>query len=345
MLRTTARVRVAPRVGEASAGLVGRARLRVPVALAVARMRRSARHVALPVTLSVRLPRELDRVEIDASVDNRARDQRLRLHVRAPWRARRLRVASAFERVERPIEPAEDAFGSRFTSELPSGAGPQRGFAVIDDGERAMTLANRGAPEIEAVHESDAASALAVTLLRAVGWLSRGDLVSRPFPAGPVFETPGAQAQGRHAIALSLRLHPVASAFASAEAERFSTPPCVLAHGGAAASPPEAAHAARSSSPPVSADTLRLLDVGDPQVLVSAIEPQEQRSVAIRLWNASDERRTVPVRWLAATGCRLEPVGLDGRPARDVTWECDVDGGIRLGFRPWQIVTLRAAPR
>jgi alpha-mannosidase/mannosylglycerate hydrolase len=34
---------------------------------------------------------------------------------------------------------------------------------------------------------------IAVTVLRAVGWLARLDLVSRPIPAGPGLEAPGAQ--------------------------------------------------------------------------------------------------------------------------------------------------------
>lgn len=338
-------VRVSMRSTEAAAELIVRARLRVPIALGADRAHRSPRRASLPVTLSVRLPRGLDRVDIEATVDNRARDHRLRLHVRAPWRARRLRVASAFELVERPIEPAEDAFGSRFTSELPSGAGPQRHCAVLDDGDHAMTLANRGAPEVEAVRESDGSSALAVTVLRAVGWLSRADLVSRPLPAGPVFETPGAQAAGRHVIALSLRLHEVDSPFAAGEAERFAAPPCVLPHGAAAVLSSEVAPRSSSSGGRPFADGSRLLEVADPQVLVSAIEPQGPRVASIRLWNASALRRTADVRWLATGACRLEPVGLAGDRVGDVATECAADGSVRLDLRPWQIVTLHAETR
>ncbi len=337
--QTLRAVRVSVRAGEASAECIVRARLSVPASLAADRRSRSATRVSLPVTLRVRLPRGLDRLEIDAAVDNRARDHRLRLHVRAPWRAHRLRVASAFEHVERPIEPKADAFGSRFTAELPSGAGPQRGYAMLDDGTTQLTLANRGAPEIEAVHESDRSSSLAVTMLRAVGWLSRGDLVSRPLPAGPVFETPDAQAKGHHEVSLALRLDPIDAVTALVEADRFSVPPCALTHGA-----PAAGGRAEPASPDP-AHELRLLELDRPEVLVSAIEPAAEHCTMVRLWNAGATRQTVRVQWLAAPDRTITPVRLDGEVARDVGWEPASDGAGRLTLRAGQIATLRIAPR
>src|SRR5690606_7620255 len=46
--------------------------------------------------------------------------------------------------------------------------------------------------------------AVALTLVRAVGWLARMDLRSRPVPAGPMVPTPGAQCLGEIAARLSL---------------------------------------------------------------------------------------------------------------------------------------------
>ena len=68
-------------------------------------------------------------------------------------------------------------------------------WATLDDGDSAMTVANRGLAEVDAVPEADGTTSLAVTLLRAVGWLSRGDLRLRPGDAGPGLATPGAFAQ------------------------------------------------------------------------------------------------------------------------------------------------------
>jgi len=41
---------------------------------------------------------------------------------------------------------------------------------------------------------------LAITLLRSVGWLSRGDLLTRPYNAGPQYPTPEAQCLGKHRV-------------------------------------------------------------------------------------------------------------------------------------------------
>jgi alpha-mannosidase len=61
--------------------------------------------------------------------------------------------------------------------------GPTAGLAVGVDGIRDYAVLRDGA-------------AIAITLLRAVGWLSRGDLRERRGHAGPALETPSAQCLG-----------------------------------------------------------------------------------------------------------------------------------------------------
>ncbi|MHA1412213.1 MAG: hypothetical protein ACTSO4_06310, partial [Promethearchaeota archaeon] len=63
---------------------------------------------------------------------------------------------------------------------------------------------NRGLPEYEALLDKDGNVILAITLLRCVGWLSRGDFESRRTDAGPSLYTPGAQCIGKHKFDLSL---------------------------------------------------------------------------------------------------------------------------------------------
>ncbi|MDQ6744371.1 MAG: hypothetical protein M3Z97_15890, partial [Candidatus Dormibacteraeota bacterium] len=50
--------------------------------------------------------------------------------------------------------------------------------------------------------------AIAITLLRSVGWLSRADLQNRPGHAGPGVATPGAQMLGRHHFEVAVYRHP-----------------------------------------------------------------------------------------------------------------------------------------
>jgi mannosylglycerate hydrolase len=201
------RVRVKPtRPGESEVGIEIDSRYRIPAGLTPDRGGRSDRSVVLPVRIRLRLHADTDRVDVDFSCDNTAEDHRLRLHVRAPFAARRFEVESAFEIAERPLVPRRDPPDVK-PSEEPIGSVPQRAFASVDDGSRGLCVAHRGAAEVEAIAERGGTSSLAVTMLRAVGWLSRPDLTLRPGHAGPGLATPGAQVPGRHVHELSLFLH------------------------------------------------------------------------------------------------------------------------------------------
>jgi alpha-mannosidase len=320
-----ARVRV-ERAGDAAATLAIDARFRVPESLAADRGARSAKTVTLPVSLRLRLATGLDRIDVGVSLDNTARDHRLRLHVRAPFAARRFRVESAFEVVERPIAPPPDAFGPERAAELPIGACPQRGFASIDDGARALSVANRGSAEVEAVPEADGRTSLAVTLLRAVGHLSRGDLRLRRGHAGPPFETPGAQVPGRHEAELSLRLHGADDADAVAQLHRFVYPPLAIAGAGAAGAP--------------LGDGARLLELDDPGVVVSAIEPRADGSAIVRIYETTGRARAVSLQWNGPGDWTWEATDLADRPAPAARVE--VSGArARIDLRAWEIRNLR----
>jgi hypothetical protein len=302
---------------------------RVPEALERSRAERCARRVALPVRVDLRLLAGLDRLDVEAELDNRARDHRLRLHLRAPFAAARFEVESAFEVAERPIAPAPDGFGSARPSERPIGAGPQRRFATLHGaGGLALTVANRGLPEVEALPGTgaDAAGEIAVTLLRAIGWLSRGDLRLRPGPAGPILRTPGAQVPGRHRAELSLRLHAADDPRRAAEAHAFAAPPLAF-HVGA-------------GGPGPLRDGDRLVVVDDPRIEVSAIEPREEGAFELRLVNLSAERRTVRVHLAGAPHHALGSVDLAGRA---VPMQQGFEGERNVELGPWRIETLRAA--
>ena len=310
--------------GEVSAVIA--AKYRVPLEIAPDRDARGKSSVVLPVTLRIRLVSGLDRVDVESIVDNTARDHRLRLHVRAPFAARRFEVESAFEIAERPIDPPRDGFGSEHPSEFPVGATPQRSFATLDDGHRALTVANRGSTEVDAVPEADGTTSLAITLLRAVGWLSRGDLRLRPGDAGPSLETAAAQVAGPHRAELSIRLHPVGEVERVCEAHRFAVPARAWIGGGPVGAP--------------LADGARLVEIDDPEVVVSAIEPRPDRGALLRLCNESAQPRTVTLRWNGFGARALEPVDLMERTVRERSVSTDKTGAT-LSLRPWGIATLR----
>jgi alpha-mannosidase len=301
----------------------------VPAALTPTRDARARRKLWLPVRWQLRLSRGLPRVAVQIDLDNTARDHRLRAHVRAPFAASRFEVESAFEVARRPIAPGPADFGSEHPSEFPIGATPQRGFATLAEGARALTVAGRGCAEVEAVQETDGSSSLALTLLRAVGWLSRGDLALRPVHAGPALQTPGAQGLGPHRVEFGFWLHADGDPQRVADAHRFAAPACLFAAEGGPDAP--------------LGNGARLLEIDDPEVIVSAIEPRTQSTPRIRLYNASDRPRRVELRWCGPGARRLEPVDLAGSATRLEGFVPGEGARATLALRPWQIVNLAVA--
>ena len=288
----------------------------------------------LPIRVELRLARDVDRIDLFVDASNTVRDHRLRVHLRAPFAARHFEVESALEVAARPIDPAPGDFGRERPAEFPTGATPQRSFASVSDGRTALTVANRGSPEVEAVPEPDGTCSLAVTILRTVGRLSREDLAPRPGHAGPGIATPGAQVPGPHRAELSYRLHPADQRTRSAEAHRFAFPPLMFPAG---------------SSDGMLRDGERLLEVDDPEVVVSAVEPgrpgAEPRGATIRIVNLSHDERHVRLRWNGSVTGKLTPVDLNDSPCDPKRCERLEETGravYRVALRPWEIATFKA---
>jgi alpha-mannosidase len=306
----------------AEASIEVRLRMRVPRELSADRASRSARTVALPVTLTLRLAQGLDRIDVDVEVDNTARDHRLRVAFRAPFGARHFEVESALEVVERPIAPKPGDFGHESPAEFPTGATPHRTFATLIGADQALTLANRGSPEVEVI-PGDGEAQLASTLVRSVGWLSRGDLSMRPMHAGPPMATPGAQSLGRLRAEFSLRLHAVGDATRAAHAHAFAHPPLAFRADGS-----------RDDSQEKIRDGDRLLEVDDPCIAISALEPQADGSICARVVNLSHEKRAFELRWNSGKPAALTRVDLSQRPL----------GPGEASLAPWQIASYRVDP-
>jgi hypothetical protein len=149
---------------------------------------------------------------LSLEVDNRRPDHRLRLLVPAET-AQGAWAGTAFGAVHRPFRRP----GSEPGLEYDLRTEPARLWVAA--GGVAVLLA--GPFEYELVED-----AIAVTLLRCVGWLSRGDLRHRPGHAGPGISTPGAQMLGRHAFQLGVYRYRGGweEAEVPRQAERFAHP-------------------------------------------------------------------------------------------------------------------------
>jgi len=126
-------------------------------------------------------------VRVTHRFENRARDHRLRAHFPLPAPAAGSAAECAFAVVERGLEaeggPHEPALAT-FVS---------RRFVTAGDGRVGLALIHDGLLEYEVV---DGGRTLALTLLRATGYLSRAAPIGRPNPAGPLLPLRGAQMPG-----------------------------------------------------------------------------------------------------------------------------------------------------
>ena len=222
-------VRSAGRAGERETRcgpLRGEVRVRftltVPIALRSDRRARDERTVDLGVATVIRLDAAADRVEIETTIENRARDHRLRAFFATGRPARAHIAAEQFAWLRRANRVARRSGWA----EQPPDTAHAQDLVAIADATGGIAVAGDGLPEYAVLGDG---RELALTLLRCVGFLSRGDLPERPGHAGPQLETPGAQMQGTWTCRYALV--PLASADALAAAARsvreFREPPLV----------------------------------------------------------------------------------------------------------------------
>jgi hypothetical protein len=157
----------------------------------------------IDVETTFRFFKALPRIDIETKLVNTAKDHRLRVRFDLPFKANAVHAATHFGTIERGWAPE---VLEKF-AEQPTGIMPQKRYIRVNapDEKVAITLANKGLPEAEVAGGSQ----LAMTLLRCVGWLSRGDIPERPVHAGPGEKTPGAQELGKaYTFNYSVMIHP-----------------------------------------------------------------------------------------------------------------------------------------
>lgn len=318
----------------------------LPSGLTEDRDARSPQRAECRIISRVRLYPAVARIDIETDVDNRTRDHRLRVHLPTGVCTEHTHAEQHFGVLRRPVAPPED---DDACAETPIATYPQKSFVDVSDGQRGLTVANRGLPEYEALQETDGTVTIALTLLRCVGWLSRTDIRTRRGPAGPTVETPGAQMAGRWTFHYSLIPHGGRWETSFQEAHRFARPlRAVRAGRGAGGLPPEGT----------------LVDIEPSAFVLSSLKIAEDGDgVVVRVCNMSDAPQEGRLRLLSWPGpggqtARMGPPS-GGRPAHasaqmvDLNEEpclpagaalgpADVDDGwVKLSARPNQIFSVR----
>jgi alpha-mannosidase len=248
-------------------------------------------------------------VRVRTELENRCDDHRLRAYFPLPAPVRGSEAECAFTVVRRGLT----AEGGELEYGLPTFV--SRRFVDASDGAVGLALLHDGLLEYEVVDGSE----LALTLLRAVGYLSRSEPSLRPNPAGPVDPVHGAQMRGRNVCDYAVLPHrgDWRAADLYAEADVFLVPL-------------ERARipAVSSRARPASGTALEV-DGAE----VSAVS-RDVGGLVVRLFRTASEGGEVTL-------------NLDGVPARG--WVIDLRGAPLTPFegsvllRPWEIVSLRLA--
>ena len=203
--------------------------LEVPEALNKNRTARKSRREPLVSAIAeVTLYTGLPRIDFKVTVENHARDHRLRVLFPLPFNTETAITENQFHVAERSLTPPP---WNGTSPEQPPTTFPQKTFAAFEGEEVGIAVFNKGLQEGEVVRDKKGRQAYALTLLRCVGWLSRPDLVSRRGGAGPTISTEDSQMQGTHTFEFSLTTYRSnwREANIQAMAHSFAYPPLAFA--------------------------------------------------------------------------------------------------------------------
>ena len=268
----------------------------------------------LTIGMSVSIDKNSPRLDIRMQVENTAKDHRLRVHFPLPFQVVGSYADTAYHVTRRPVTAAHRDPGS---PELELPTYPMRSFVDLHGAAGGLALIANGLHEYEVVPGEE--PELALTLLRAVGWLSRDDLSYRTGHAGPPMETPGAQVLGRHEFHYSLFFHEggweAGGVWRAAESVLL---PLVPGDGGAV-----------SREPPS-------IQVSPACIQMTACVPSAS-GYDLRLLNASDSPQAAVIE-IRPAPAGIERVALNGESRRRLPLTAVLPG---FQTRAWEIVTLR----
>ena len=251
-------------------------------------------------------------VRASLELENRGSDRRLRAHFPTGHPKAQIVVGAPFGWERRaPGAPARHSPG-----EVPVATAPAHRYVAVTGKGGGLSLLVPGHCEYEWQEDGT----LALTLLRAVGQLSRSDLATRPGHAGWPVPTPGAQCYGTDRIAFALA--PVVTPEASIPALHELWESAFL--------PPAARWLRDTGAWRPRPASVELHGAG---LVLSAVKPAEDgNGIVLRCWNVSEGR--------VAGAWRVVPA-----PASATLTRADEEGGIELAIAADGTVPFTAGPR
>jgi len=156
--------------------------------------------IECPIESEIKLFSNIQRIEFKTKFDNKACDHRLQVEFPTAIKTDYVYAEGHFDVVKRSINVPD----SEGWKEKAYKTAHNSGFVDINDGEYGLAILNKGLPEYEIIPENNT---VALTLLRCVGWLSRGDMEYKKGNAGPSFFTPEAQCLEENTFSYALIPH------------------------------------------------------------------------------------------------------------------------------------------
>jgi len=188
--------------------------LQLPESLTDDRKNRSKKLRDFPIINWITLEAKSPIINFRTVIKNTVKDHRLRVLFPTCINTKYSFAGTQFDVTEHEITPKtfddsdipEDVkriiIGAR--EKEPITTFPHRYFVDINDGKRGIAVLNKGLPEYEILPDNNT---IALTLFRAVGWLARGDLLTRIGDAGPLIFTPDAQCLRQMTFEYALYFH------------------------------------------------------------------------------------------------------------------------------------------
>lgn len=317
--------------------------LRVPKGLSKDRKRRTKGATRIRLRVEARLRAGARMVEFTTTFTNTAKDHRLRVAFSTMSRASIVHAGSPFATVERPADPRDDPGYREAKSGTLCATGHFQGHVRAHDGALGLAVLAKGLCEVESRPNAEGVE-LVLTLLRATGWLSRGDLATRKGLAGPPIETPEGQCLGPHCMEYAaMPLGPGDEALVARAAQEFQIP-VLAAQADFDTSPQWLKDDAWKKPIPKEGPlppAFQLVGCADPRIVFSALRRLPDGRWETRFHNDSDAHRPARIDFGLPLAGRVERVELDGR----IVEARDASQSMEWRLRPFEIATLRFEPR
>ncbi len=303
-------------VGPSEATLKVSGKMILPVGLRSDRKSRADKMIECPIESEIKLFSDIQRIEFKTKFDNRACDHRLRVEFPTNIKTDYVYADGHFEVVKRSINIPD----SEGWKEKAYKTAHNSGFVDINNKEYGLAVLNRGLPEYEIIPDNNT---IALTLLRCVGWLSRGDLEYKKGNAGHSFATPEAQCLGENIFSYALIPHQGSwdNARISQKTKQYKTK--VLTR-------------QLKNQPGNLSDKYSFIQLEGKYLEISAIKKNEfEDKLVLRVYNLIDEKTTGKIK----LGFNINKIYL-GKLDESYKEELSYNDGVEIALRPKEIKTI-----